>query len=131
MCIYTHKNWLYYQISNYNKHTETNIMPYQCKTPCFSWGVWDSPYICLGWIYIGINMDNVLGCLGFHWKNKTYINGHHKQYIVSIIFNYMFHFRLPGKRRYKNKYNSVGAMKVYVLNMSKDISWKSKNEAPS
>ena len=41
-----------------------------------------------GRVYFQVLLDKSIFC---------YINGHHKQYIqVDIIFNYMFHFGLPG-----------------------------------
>ena len=53
--------------------------------------------------------------LGFSLKKKCcYINGHHKQYIlVDTIFNYIFHFGLPGKCLYLSPQNTpFGAIHV-------------------
>ena len=67
-----------------------------------------------------------------------YINGHHKQYIqIDIIFNYMFHFGLPGKCLYLNPQThlsgagGVGARKVYFPDFSKDIFLEVQNETCS
>ena len=41
------------------------------------------------------------------WGICCYINGHHKQYIqADIIFNYMFHFGLPGTCLYLSPQNT-------------------------
>ena len=71
----------------------------------------------------------------FSYKSIVhYINGHHKQYIqVDIIFNYMFHFRLPGKCLYLSPQNTPfwrraePAPKRFISRtFLKTFSWKSK-----
>jgi len=85
--------------------------------------------------------DGQVHFVGFLGKSRLcYINGHHKQYIlVNTIFNYSFHFGLPGICLWQSieKYTfqktkwgagSSSAKKVCFEDMSKDIFLEVQNE---
>ena len=98
----------------------------------------ESPEGWEGIIYIGTpfawppnsNLANLV-IYGVFIKQSTFshINGHPKQYIlVDTIFNYRFHFGLPGKRLYLSPQNThLCAPACIFRTFLKTCSWKSKN----